>query len=45
LLASVTPIVLNLFPARVMVIGVGVGLVEVLVGTAAGAWFYREETA
>jgi hypothetical protein len=44
LLASVTPIALNLFPARLMVIGLAVGLVEVLVGTLAGAWLYREET-
>jgi hypothetical protein len=45
LLASVTPIALNLFPARLMVIGLAVGLVEVLVGTLAGAWLYREATA
>lgn len=45
LLASVTPIALNLFPARLMVIGLAVGLVEVLVGTLVGAWLYREATA
>jgi hypothetical protein len=45
LLSAVTPIALNLFPARLMVIGLAVGLVEVLVGTLAGAWLYREETA
>ena len=44
LLASVTPIALNLFPARIMAIGLAVGLVEVLVGTLAGASLYREQT-
>jgi hypothetical protein len=44
-LAAVTPVALHLFPARIMVIGLAVGLVEVLVGTLARAWFYREETA
>jgi hypothetical protein len=42
LLASVAPIVLNLFPVRVMVISLVVGLVEVLVATLLGAWLYRE---
>jgi MFS family permease len=45
LLAAVTPFVLKLFPAQLMMIGLAVGLVEVLVGTLAGAWLYREETA
>jgi hypothetical protein len=45
LLAAVTPIALDLFPARLMAIGLAVGLVEVIVGTLAGAWLYREETA
>jgi len=44
LLASVTSIALHLFPRRVMAIGLAVGLVEVLVGTVAGAWLYREQT-
>ena len=44
-LAAVTPFVLKLFPARLMMIGLVVGLVEVLVGTLAGAWLYREEAA
>jgi hypothetical protein len=35
---------LNLFPARLLVIGLLVGLVEVSVGTLAGAWIYREQT-
>ena len=40
LLAAVTPFALNLFPARLLVIGLVVGLVEVSVGTLAGAWIY-----
>ena len=42
LLASAGPIVLDLFPARMMTIGLAVGLVEVLVATLLGAWLYRE---
>jgi hypothetical protein len=45
LLASVTPLALHLFPRRLMAVGLAVGLVEVIVGTVAGAWLYREETA
>lgn len=45
LLSSVTPVALNLFPSRLMAIGLTVGLVEVLAATLAGAWLYREETA
>ena len=45
LLASAGPIVLNLFPARMMVIGLVVGLVEILVGTLLGAWLYREPSS
>ena len=44
LLASVTPFALHLFPRHLMAIGLAVGLVEVVVGTLAGAWLYREET-
>lgn len=44
LLASFTPFALNLFPAGLLVIGLLVGLVEVSVGTLAGAWIYREQT-
>ena len=44
LLASFTPLALNLFPARLLVIGLLVGLVELSVGTLAGAWIYREQT-
>ena len=42
--AAVTPFALNLFPARLLVIGLVVGLVEVSVGTFAVAWIYREQT-
>ena len=45
LLAAVGPIALHLFPRDIMAIGLAVGLVEVLVGTVAGAWLYREATA
>ena len=45
LLAAVTPFALKLFPASVMVIGLVVGLVEVILGTLLGAWLYREEGA
>jgi hypothetical protein len=45
LLASVTPLALQLFPKYLMAIGLVVGLVEVLVGTIAGAWLYREATS
>jgi hypothetical protein len=45
LLADVTPLALKLFPTRVMVIGLAVGLVEVIVGTMVGAWLYREVAA
>ena len=45
LLAAVTPLALKLFPTRLTVIGLAVGLVEVGVGTLAGAWLYREQAA
>ena len=45
LLAEVTPLALKLFPTRVMVIGLAVGLVEVIVGAMVGAWLYREAAA
>ena len=44
LLAAVTPLALHLFARRLMAIGLAVGLVEVIIGTIAGAWLYREET-
>jgi hypothetical protein len=43
LLAAVGPLALHLFPRRLMAIGLAVGLVEVIIGTIAGAWLYREE--
>ena len=45
LLAAVTPLALHLFPRRLMAVGLAVGLVEVIAGTLAGVWLYREETA
>jgi hypothetical protein len=45
LLPSVTPFLLQLFPHRIVVTGLTVGLVEVLVATLVGAWFYREPSA
>jgi hypothetical protein len=42
LLTSVTPFLLNLFPRRILAIGLTVGLVEVLLATLVGAWLYRE---
>jgi hypothetical protein len=45
LLAAVVPVVMQLFPRRLMLIGLAVGLVEAVVGTIAGAWFYRGVTA
>lgn len=35
---------LNLFPARLMLIGLPVSLVEIVVATMLGAWLYKEET-
>jgi hypothetical protein len=45
LLAAVAPAVMQLFPRRLMLIGLGVGLVEAVAGTIAGAWIYRGITA
>jgi len=42
LLGVVFPAVLALFPTSLMAIGVVSGLVELVVGTLAGAWLYRE---
>ena len=44
-LANAGAIILDLFPARMIYLGLAVGLVEVVVGATAGAWVYREETA
>jgi len=45
LLASVMPLALNLFPGRLMLIGLAVGLVEAIAGTMAGAWLYQSVMA
>jgi hypothetical protein len=45
LLASGPQLIMNLFPLRLMIIGLLVGLVEVIAGTGAGAWLYRTSTA
>jgi hypothetical protein len=42
-LALLPPAVLEIFPIRLMLIGVAVGLIEMLIGTNLGAWIYREE--
>lgn len=42
-LAAVTPFALKLFPANVIATGLVVGLVEVILGTLAGAKIYHEE--
>jgi len=43
--ASVGMAPLNLFPARLMLIGLPVSLVEIVVATMLGAWLYKEEAA
>jgi uncharacterized membrane protein len=42
LLPTITPVVLHIFPRRLMAIGVLVGLVEAVLGAVAGAWLYKE---
>lgn len=42
LLAMVPPAVMGMFPMHLMAIGIGVGLVEVIVGTQLGAYLYKE---
>jgi hypothetical protein len=34
---------MNIFPLRLLFIGLAVGLVEVLVAIPVGAWLYREQ--
>ena len=36
---------MNLLPARLMLIGLPVSLVEIVVATVLGAWLYKEEAA
>lgn len=43
LLSLIPPAVMDMFPARLMAIGVVVGLVEVILGTQLGAYIYKEE--
>jgi hypothetical protein len=45
LLAMVTPAVLHMFRYRLIAMDVGLGLVELLLGTLAGAWIYKEAAA
>jgi hypothetical protein len=41
-MASAIPgIAMGVFPAGLMIIGTLVGLVEVVLGTELGAWYYR----
>jgi hypothetical protein len=44
-LPTMTALPMGLFPPRLMYIGLGVGLAEVLIGTLLGAWVYKEEAA
>lgn len=44
-MANIPPAVLGLFPVRLMLIGIAVGLVEVIVGTQLGACIYKEDAA
>jgi hypothetical protein len=41
----VTPAVLHMFRYRLIAMDVGLGLVELLLGTLAGAWIYKEAAA
>jgi hypothetical protein len=44
LLSMLPPLMMGMFPARLMLIGIGVGLVEVIAGGNLGARIYREES-
>ena len=41
-LMNVFPVVLGIFPASMLAILLAEGIVEIIVATVAGAWFYRE---
>jgi hypothetical protein len=43
LLPNIGQWALNLFPQRLIIIGVAVGLVEVIIGSVAGAALYKEQ--
>ena len=45
LMAMVPPMVMDIMPARLVAIGLAAGLVELLLGTLAGARVYKEQTA
>jgi hypothetical protein len=42
-LGSAGPAAMNIFPLRLIFIGLAMGLVEVLVAIPLGAWLYREQ--
>ena len=42
LLATVPPAIMGVFPHSIALIMIGVGLVEIIVATVAGAYFYKE---
>ena len=42
-LSNLAGLPMGLFPARLLVIAIIVALVEIVVGTLAGAWLYKEE--
>lgn len=44
LLSSVPPALFGMFPVRLMLIGMAVGLVELILGTHLGAGLYQEES-
>jgi len=45
LMANVPPAVFGMFPMRLMLIGIAVGLVEIIVATQLGASLYKEDAA
>jgi uncharacterized membrane protein len=45
LLAMIAPAALHLFRHRLILIGVVLGLVEIVLGTVVGAWLYKEQQA
>ena len=42
LLAMVPPAIMGIFPLKLMLTGVGVGIVEILIATQLGAYVYKE---
>ena len=43
LLPNIGLAAINLFPAKLVVVGMAVGIVELVLAALAGAWLYREE--